>query len=407
MSLLKKNFGEYITIFIFALLILAVYYSFTCNKTQEHFINESFAPAQWNRNKCEYILGDTYEDELNKHGIVKSNDAWNLYFPCGYDDIQKEINEMPVVKSAKYFIIDSCDEMVAKEWLWINVKKHYGTTFAKSLMPNSYVLYDQADLKRFENEYDPSKIYIMKKNIQRQEGLKITKNKNEIMNGFKDLYVVVQELLQNPYLISGRKTNMRFYVLVVCKENELNVYAHKDGFMYYTKGKFVKNSLEVDPNITTGYVERKVYQENPLTHDDLRDYLDDNGRQGLLPAEQYIRSQGLKVSQVCFNRIYHLLRTVYTSFVGRICKPGKLSNNLSFQLFGVDIAVDDELNCSIIEINKGPDLNAKDTRDSELKHGVFQDILNLTGSVNNPELRNPRFIRILDVKDGMIQETDL
>jgi hypothetical protein len=410
MSLMEKNFGECITIFIFTLIILAAYYLFTYNKTQEHFINEVRGPTDtnhWNRNKCDYILGDTYEDELVKHGITKSNNKWNLYFPCGYDETQKEIEQMPVVKSAKYFVIDSCDEMVAKEWLWINVKKHYGINTAKTLMPNSYVLYDQLEIKRFENEYDPSKIYIMKKNIQRQEGLKITQNKNEILKGFKDNYVVVQELLQNPYLISGRKTNMRFYVLVVCKENELNVYVHKDGFMYYTKAQFVKNSLDEDPNITTGYIERKVYEENPLTHDDLRYYLDNESRKGLLPTEKYIRSQGLKVSQICFNRIYHLLQTVFMSFVGRICKPNKLSKNLTFQLFGVDIAVDDELGCSIIECNKGPDMSAKDQRDSELKHEVVQDIFNLTGVVNNPKLRAHKFIRILDVKDGVIQETDL
>ena len=347
------------------------------------------------------------EAELKKNGIDKSTNSWDLYFPCGYDDISKEIDEMPILPGAKYFILDNCDEMVAKQWLWINVKNHYGRDFAKTVLPNSYVLYDKNDLKLFNDEFDNNKIYIMKKNIQRQEGLKITNNKNEILNGIKNQYVMVQELLQNPYLISGRKTNMRFYVLVICNGSNLQVYAHNDGFMYYTKVPFQKNSLETDPNITTGYIERQVYKENPLTHDDLRVYLDDDSRQNLLPVELAIRNQGLKISQVCFGRIYQTLRTIFTAFIGRICKPSKLYNNTSFQLFGVDVAVDDTMNASVMEINKGPDLGAKDERDYELKRGVVQDTMKLIGTFKDPKLRNPKFVKILDVQNGIIQKDDL
>jgi hypothetical protein len=59
----------------------------------------------------------------------------------------------------------------------------------------------------------------MKKNIQRQEGLKISKDKNEILNCYKDGYAVVQELLQDPYLINGRKINLRVYCLFIKKSN--------------------------------------------------------------------------------------------------------------------------------------------------------------------------------------------
>lgn len=409
MSLLKKNFGEYVTIFIFALLMLVIYYSFVCKNVfdeNEHF-NE-VAGLTWNRNKCEYTLGETLEDELSKNSINKSEKSWDLYFPCGYDNIRNEISEMPIIPKAKYFILDGCDEIVAKEWLWTNVKNHYGRTYTKTLLPTSYVLYDVNDLKLFDKEFDKNKIYIMKKNIQRQEGLKITKNKNEILNGMKNQYVIVQELLQNPYLISGLKTNMRFYVLVMCDGNSstgsFKVFAHKDGFMYYTKVPFKMNSLDEAPNITTGYIDRKVYEKNPLTHDDLRKYLDDPKR-NLTDIEKTVRNQGLLISQIVFGRIYKLLGTVFTAFVGRLCKPSKLSNNLSFQLFGVDIAVDNELNCSIMEVNKGPDLNAKDKRDSELKHGVVQDILKIVGSTTNPDLREPRFVKVLEVENGNIHYT--
>ena len=44
--------------------------------------------------------------------------------------------------------------------------------------------------------------------------------------------------------------------------------------MYYTKKHFIKNNNTLDNHVTTGYVERSVYTENPLTHEDFKKYLD-------------------------------------------------------------------------------------------------------------------------------------
>jgi hypothetical protein len=175
--------------------------------------------------------------------------------------------------------------------------------------------------------------------------------------------------------------------------------------MYYTKDMFKENSTEDGPNITTGYIDRKVYEENPLTHDDLRIFLDNSNRSNLLDVEKEIKNQGLKISEVYFHRIYHTLRSVFMAFVGKICIGKKFTkNNTLFQLFGVDIAVDNKLNSMVIEINKGPDMGAKDDRDGAIKQRVVDDILTTIGSLPK---RDSRFIRILDVKNGMINMTDL
>lgn len=368
-------------VLVIVIIILVLYinkYNNLHNQSIEAFTTQKSA---WNRNACSYSIGSTFEDVFKKYNITKSQDGWNLYLPCNYDNPNKEIDEMPVSKDGKYFIVSNPDSIVAKDWLWKNVVEYYGMDKARVMLPYSYLLNSDEDLERFDREYEYGKLYIMKKNIQRQEGLKITNNREEILDGAKHGYVIVQELLQNPYLISGRKTNMRFYVLVICKNSKVNVYVYNNGFMYYTKGAFVKNSVETDPNITTGYVDRQVYVENPLTHDDLKKYLDKNRK--LLPAEQSIRDRGLQISKVYFQRIYDTIRDVYTAFVGKICTANKLSNNVTFQLFGVDIAVDDELKVKMIEVNKGCDMTPKCPRDKAVKQGVVQDIFKLVEVIAN------------------------
>lgn len=358
---------------------------------------------KWSRNKCNYIMNETILNELKANGIYESQTDWNLLFPCSYDNIQSEVNMMPIIKGAKYFILENCDNIVAKELLWKYVVDHYDYPIAKTMMPNSYILYDKSDIDRFTKEHDDKKIYIMKKNIQRQEGLKITKDKNEILDGFKNGgYVIVQELLQNPYTISKRKTNMRFYILVVCKENDMNVFVYKDGFMYYTKDEFTIGSIDEGPNITTGYIDRSVYETNPLTHSDLKVYLDDPNRE-LSQIEKSIKNQGLKISEIYFNRIYHLIRQIFTAVYGQLTKSNKFDKtNTMFQLFGADIAVDNKLNPTIMEINKGPDLGAKDQRDLELKKGVVRNMLKVIGTLQSNSCNDTMYLKVLDITNGII-----
>jgi len=362
----------------------------------------------WSRNKCNYVVGDTFEKAFTDMGITRNDGKWNLYLPCSYDNPEKELAEMPVTVGAKYFIIDNVDTIVAKDCLWKNLVKHYGLARASIISPRSYILQDASDMGRFANEYDKNKIYIMKKNIQRQEGLKITKNKDDIISGNNKGYVIAQELLQNPYLIDGRKTNMRFYVLMICQNKNVAVYVHGNGFMYYTKGQFKKGALDTDTNITTGYIDRNVYVKNPLTHQDLREFLDTDdgsickmgGKRLYCDVEKNIRGQGLSISKVYFDRIYRLLHDIFISFVGNVGTLEKFSGNMMFQLFGVDIAVDDQLNPMVMEINKGPDMNAKDERDAGVKYMVVKnmlDIVNKTGSqcMLTQPLHENMFVQVL------------
>ena len=230
--------------------------------------------------------------------------------------------------------------------------------------------YDKSFICR---EYDPTKIYIMKKNIQRQEGLKITNNKNQIINGVKNGYVVVQELLQDPYMINGRKINMRFYVLVVCQNNEISAFVHKEGFMYYTKMPFKQNSMKDGHNITSGYIERWIYDVNPLTHGDFRKYLGDK-------------------SVSTFNNIYELIKKVILTVDDKLCHGSHLKEYITFQLFGVDIALNNKLIPQIMEINVGPNLGIHDKRDGEIKKMVIRDTLKILKVVDD---KDNGFIEIL------------
>jgi hypothetical protein len=161
--------------------------------------------------------------------------------------------------------------------------------------------------------------------------------------------------------------------------------------MYYTPELFEPGNPSFKKNITTGYIDRQVYVENPLTHMDFRKWLDNPNRL-LTPIEKYIKDThpNIKISDYIFSQIYEQIGFIFKTFEEIV---GTKTRGVCFQLYGVDVAINNQLNPLVMEINKGPDLSAKDQRDKNLKLNLSTDILKSVGLINNA---NNNFITVLE-----------
>lgn len=256
------------------------------------------------------------------------------------------------------------DMMVSKNMFGLVLKKTLGDEKAALIIPKTYIIADPQDFGLIFKNQTPSTVYIMKKNIQRQEGYYMSNDMDEILKRKSDQgYVVVQEMLQNPYLIGGRKINMRVYLLVVIGEDgKSNWYAYNDGFMYYTPKPFRPYSTNPDEVITTGYIDRQIYKDHPLTFKDLAH---------TLGADSFTH---------LFNNIMSALstvKTIYAPLFEAQNKPTRPKGAKFFLIYGADIAPDNRLNVTIMEINKGPDLTYKDDRDKEVKLNMVREALEI------------------------------
>ena len=85
----------------------------------------------------------------------------------------------------------------------------------------------------------------------------------------------------------------------------------------------------------------------------------------------------------------------------KICKINNLRNNTLFQVFGADIAPDKNLIPMLMEINKGPDISAKDERDGKVKLNMHHDLLDIVDNdININEINNNnKFHLILKILD--------
>ena len=350
---------------------------------------------------CNYIKDDCFYDSLKNAGFTSTPDIKkaSLIVPCSYETTEKEINDLETngINQNQYgdavriFMLNNTDHMVSKLALWKYLKEKYGSAIASNMLPHTWDLTDTNEVELFKSQFDPKKIYITKNNYQRQEGLEIHTKLDTILKS-RDKYILVQELLQDPYLVSGRKINLRVYVVVI-KDNYSNIklQIYRDGFMYYTPELFKPNDPSFKKNITTGYIDRQVYVENPLTHMDFRKWLDDSNRK-LTDIESYFKQSypHIKLSDYIFSQIYEQLGFVFQTYETIV---GTKTFGVSFQLYGVDVAINQDLKPMVMEINKGPDLGAKDGRDRELKMGLGIDILKSVGLIPNT---GNKFITVLE-----------
>jgi len=348
--------------------------------------------------ECSYIKKGCFYEALQKNNFIKTDNLLeaSLIMPCTYETTDKEllflknnIKNNINGKNVRIFMLKNTDYLVSKIVLWLIIKHYYGKENATNLMPYTWNLNNKEDIIDFKDKFSKDKLYIIKNNAQRQEGLVILDDLEKIINS-KDKYLLVQELLQDPYLINGRKINLRVYCLFIKDiKGNVKVCIYDDGFMYYTPEPFEKNTMEFSKNITTGYVDRKIYDENPLTHEDFRTYLDSN--RNISEIENNIRNvKNMKISEYIFTQIYGLLKAVFNIYLGILSNEDL---GVGFQLYGADIAVNDNLNPSLMEINKGPDLSAKDERDKNLKLKLSEDILKSAGLLPN---QNNNFITVIE-----------
>ena len=305
-------------------------------------------------------------------------DSWNHFIPSQFDNAEIEIIPKIEGHCDKYINgIINMDLMASKANLYKIISNFYNNDHM-TLVPKTWIVSESRN--DFTHLNFANNIYILKKDIQQQKGLQLISNYNELINCLKDPgFVVLQEFLKDPFIIDDkidlntvihRKINMRIYLLITVYKGHLRAFIYNDGFLYYTPDNFIY-STNFNNMITTGYIERSIYERNPLTLQDLKIYTDSRNYK----YDDLWNIIKLKLSKIILPYIF-----IWSQFN---------KNNYHYQIFGVDIEPNSTFtDIKIIEINKGPDLTSKDDRDSELKTTMIADSYQIVLNQNNRTNKN-------------------
>ena len=203
---------------------------------------------------------------------------------------------------------------------------------------------------------------------------------------------VVQKYVNSPYLIGGKKFDLRLYVLV-SSYMPLTVWMYRSGFCRFSTKRYSKvvNARDLDNqlmHLTNVAVQKKSEDYDPSTG---------GGKWELLKMKLFLMSMyGRERVDRLFRDIHMLiLRSLFA--VQQVI----IADKHCFELYGYDVLFDEGFKPWLLEVNAGPSLTANTPEDHDLKYAMLDsliDIIDLERKTTGDEVRVGGFDLVY--KDG-------
>jgi tubulin polyglutamylase TTLL9 len=246
-------------------------------------------------------------------------------------------------------------------------------------LPTSYVLPQEYGMFTEEFKHTGG-VYIMKP-IGKSQGKGIFLfNKLGQISDWKSRYraqggeqqapenYIAQKYLEFPYLVGGKKFDLRIYVLVT-SYNPLTVYLYRTGFARFSQFRFSMDLKGIDNNF--------VHLTNVAIQKTTQEYHDNVVKSGigckwdLRRLKMFMASKhGVAAVDTCFTDMQELiLRSLLA--VQRVM----IQDKHCFEMYGYDIIIDAYLKPWLLEVNASPSLTADTDEDKHMKHALLEDML--------------------------------
>mmetsp|Transcript_32475 Transcript_32475/g.52602 ORF Transcript_32475/g.52602 Transcript_32475/m.52602 type:complete len:444 (+) Transcript_32475:184-1515(+) len=174
---------------------------------------------------------------------------------------------------------------------------------------------------------------------------------------------IVQKYIPNPYLIGGKKFDLRIYALVT-SFSPLTVYLYRTGFARFSNTRF-----SLDPkDLSVTY----VHLTNVAIQKYSPAYTKDKGCKWWLHSlKMYMISKhGVEAT----NKLFHDIQRVILRALLAVQKV-IINDKHCFEMYGYDVLIDDNLKPILLEVNASPSLTAETTADFSMKFALLEDLL--------------------------------
>jgi len=187
---------------------------------------------------------------------------------------------------------------------------------------------------------------------------------------------IVQRYVENPYLIGGRKFDLRVYVLVTSYA-PLCAWLYREGFARFSNTRFSLDSID----------DTYIHLTNVAIQKTAPDYDAEKGcKWSLQQLRRYL------VAKHGIEKVETLVRDMDNIYIKSIQAVQKvmINDKHCFELYGYDILIDSKLKPWLIEVNASPSLTASSQSDYELKCRLLEDMLHIVDMENRLTGREKR-----------------
>lgn len=285
-------------------------------------------------------------------------------------------------KYQRYSHFPTLWDITRKDNLYINFKKMQ-KNFPKdyTYMPETYIIPKNLDIfkEKIQNLdlTDKNHLWIVKPPfLSRGRGIKILTDINSIPKK-----AIISHYVSNPHLINGKKYDLRTYLLITgyCP---IKIYLFDNGLVRFCSEKYdldPKNMNEKFVHLTNYAVNKtnSKFESNEVVEGEI------GHKWTIHTLKKYFIRNGLDFQKV-WDKIKDVMVKIILSVADSSIKTMKkfnLSSNNIFELHGVDILLDENLNPWLMEVNLNPSLDCDSNLDLVVKSKLLTDIYNIIGII--------------------------
>eukprot|EP00976_Prorocentrum_cordatum_P007692 153446-Prorocentrum_minimum.AAC.1 len=340
-------------------------------------------PIALNLSNCKYEVVRLVQKKLGWKE-VGDDDDWQVYWTDTSVSIER-IMRLKQTQKINHFT--GMLEICRKKSLAKNISK-MAKMFPDDykFVPKSFVL--PAELNEFLAEFKSKKkkTYILKPDSGCQgKGIVLAQDAETALGALEGTEnVVAQRYLAKPYLIDGKKFDLRIYVLVVSCD-PLRIFIYDEGLARFCTEEYTAPSEENLQDVCmhlTNYAVNKHNDKFEFNSDaeagdsgskwsltGLREYFDDKG-EDFDTAWECIKDLIVKTLVSAQPILQHNYRSVL---------PRPNTGMSCFELLGLDVMLDDKLKPWLIEVNHSPSFTTDTPLDLAIKEELISDTIELVG----------------------------
>ncbi|KAK2582281.1 hypothetical protein KPH14_004624 [Odynerus spinipes] len=243
-------------------------------------------------------------------------------------------------------------------------------------VPKTYILpHDRDLLLKIWAKNDNKKWILKPPASSRGRGIKVISKKTQIPKPCD--YLVIQRYLSRPKLINGNKFDLRLYVLVTSFD-PLRIYFYTEGLVRFASNEYIYSVS----NLHDQFMHLTNYSINKCSsHYTENDSVDacKGHKWSLKCLWNHLEKQGVNTANIV-KRIHDIVvKTVVSaeSCVNNFSRVYAASWYNCYELFGIDVLLDENLKPWLLEVNACPSLHTPSPLDETVKGALVTDTLNL------------------------------
>jgi tubulin monoglycylase TTLL3/8 len=192
---------------------------------------------------------------------------------------------------------------------------------------------------------------------------------------------VAQKYIERPLLIHGVKFDIRQW-FVITDWAQLSIWMYKRSYVRFATTRFTLDRLDTQTHLTNNAIQKNFDLEDDVHQD--------------IPQEKMWFSEELDdyLKQCGFGNVWdQKIIPAFRRILIETCLAGQdtaESRKNSFEIYGADFMLDEQLNPWLIEINQGPTMATSTTVSNELVNSLIEDLCKVvldrkSGKKANPE----------------------